>query len=284
MRSLAIPRDDNTANGDSALSSNTSGFRNTATGAGTLFGNTTGPANTAYGFKALTNNTSGGTNTANGYQALASNTTGTGNTAVGNGALDANTTGGNNIALGVAAGSSVTTANNVIAIGSAGADVSDSCYIDNIHGATIDPATALAVGVDASGKLGTTASSRRLKHDIKPMDKSSEALLALKPVTFHYKNDAKETPQFGLIAEEVAEVNHDLVVRDKKGEMLSVRYEAVNAMLLNEFLKEHRKVQQFEAALDAVNKRLKEQEAKIQRVSAQIEMGKAAPQMVGNQR
>lgn len=131
--------------------------------------------------------------------------------------------------MGAAAGANVTTASNVIRISvSIGQNVSGSCYIGNIHGETIHPATALFVGVDANGKLGTTASSRRFKHDIKPMDKSSEAILALKPATFHYKNDTRGTPQFGLIAEEVAEVNPDLVVHDKNGEILSVRYDQVN--------------------------------------------------------
>ena len=283
----------NTANGTFTLFNNTEGGSNTANGFEALFNNTTGPANTATGFEALFSNTIGGTNTANGYRALASNTTGVGNTAIGNGALDANITGDNNIALGVAAGTSVTSASNVIAIGSTGANVSDSCYIDNIHGATIDPGTTLAVGVDASGKLGTTVSSRRFKNDIKPMDKASEALLALKPVTFHYKSDTKATPQFGLIAEEVADANPDLVVLDKNGEVLSVRYEAVNAMLLNEFLKEHRKVQKQEAMIAQLNKdfratvaqlatRLDEQAAQLQKVSKQVEASKATPQVVNN--
>ncbi len=307
---LANTADENTATGAGALLNNTTGSQNTANGAFTLFNNTeggsnvangfealfnnsTGPANTATGFEALFSNTIGGTNTANGYRALASNTTGVGNTAIGNGALDANITGDNNIALGVAAGTSVTSASNVIAIGSTGANVSDSCYIDNIHGATIDPGTTLAVGVDASGKLGTTVSSRRFKNDIKPMDKASEALLALKPVTFHYKSDTKATPQFGLIAEEVADANPDLVVLDKNGEVLSVRYEAVNAMLLNEFLKEHRKVQKQEAMIAQLNKdfratvaqlatRLDEQAAQLQKVSKQVEASKATPQVVNN--
>ena len=290
----------NTANGAFTLFNNTEGGSNTANGFEALFNNTTGPANTASGYQALLSNTIGGTNTANGYRALASNTTGVGNTAIGNGALDANISGDNNIALGVAAGTSVITASNVIAIGSTGANVSDSCYIDNIHGATSDPGTTLAVGVDASGKLGTTVSSRRFKHDIKPIDKASEAILALKPMTFHYKSDTKGTPQFGLIAEEVAEVNQDLIVRDKKGEILSVRYDAVNAMLLNEFLKEHRKNQEqeatitqqrkdFEAAIaqqqkeiEALTATVKEQASQIHRVSAQLEASKPAPQVVGN--
>jgi endosialidase-like protein len=114
------------------------------------------------------------------------------------------------------------------------------------------------------------------------MDKTSEAILALKPVTFHYKTDNTNTPQFGLVAEEVAEVNSDLVVRDENGEIYTVRYDAVNAMLLNEFLKEHQKVQKLEAALAAVNERLKEQDAKIDKVNAKVELTKPAPQVVNN--
>jgi uncharacterized coiled-coil protein SlyX len=220
--------------------------------------------------------------------------------------------GNNNTALGVNAGTGVTTATNVICIGVniAGANVDNSCYVGNIFGQPIDPATAIAVGVDASGKLGTTVSSRRFKDDIKPMDKASETILALKPVTFHYKSDAKSTPCFGLIAEEVAQVNPDLVLRDKNGEILTVRYDAVNAMLLNEFLKEHRKVEEQdrrmheqEAAIaqfrstvakqdatiarqqqgmEAVTARLNEQAAQIQKVSAQISVSKPAPQLMSN--
>ena len=143
--------------------------------------------------------------------------------------------------------------------------------------------------IDQDGKLGTNSSSRRFKHDIKPMEKASEAILSLKPVTFHYKIDKKETPQFGLVAEEVAEVSPDLVVRDKQGEIYSVRYEAVNAMLLNEFLKEHRKNEQQEATIthqqeqiEALTATLKEQASQIQKVSAQIELSKSAPQTVLN--
>jgi len=198
--------------------------------------------------------------------------------------------------LGVNAGTGVTTATNVICIGVniAGANVDNSCYIGNIFGQPIDPATAIAVGVDASGKLGTTVSSRRFKHDIKAMDRASEALLALKPVTFHYKDDAKGTPQFGLIAEEVAEVNPDLVVRAKNGEILTVHYDAVNAMLLNEFLKEHRKVEQqdhriqeqdatiaqLRKEMETVVARLKEHDSEIQRVNGQLQMSIPAPQVV----
>jgi tRNA/tmRNA/rRNA uracil-C5-methylase (TrmA/RlmC/RlmD family) len=143
---------------------------------------------------------------------------------------------------------------------------------------------AVAVLIDSDGQLGTVSSSRRFKKEIKPMDTASEAILALNPVTFHYKSDKTNRPEFGLIAEEVAEINADLVRRDKNGEIYTVRYEAVNAMLLNEFLKEHRKVEKLEAALRAVNERLAEQEARIQRVSAQLEVSKSRPQTVLNER
>jgi hypothetical protein len=142
--------------------------------------------------------------------------------------------------VGFGAGMAVTTANNVIAIGHAGLNVNDSCFIGNIR----DRQTgndAVSVMIDSFGKLGTTVSSRRFKKEIKTMDKASEAILALKPVTFHYKTDNTNKPQFGLIAEEVAEVNPDLVVRDKNGEIYTVRYDAVNVMLLNEFLKRAQK-------------------------------------------
>ena len=153
-----------------------------------------------------------------------------------------------------------------------------------INGATASGGTA--VFIDANGQLGTMTSSARFKDNIKPMDKASESILALKPVTFRYKNeiDAKGIPQFGLVAEDVAKVNPDLIVRDKEGKPYSVRYEAVNAMLLNEFLKEHRKVEKLEAALRAVDQRLAEQDAKIQKVSAKLEVSKPAPQTVLNDR
>jgi len=135
------------------------------------------------------------------------------------------------------------------------------------------------------------SSSRRFKKEIKPMDKASEAILALKPVTFHYRSNGTGTPQFGLIAEEVAEINPDLVVRDDKGEIYTVRYDAVNAMLLNEFLKEHKKVAEQQATIAELTKEMKafvahakEQDSKIQRMSAQIDMSKAAPQVVATDR
>jgi hypothetical protein len=290
----------NTANGYQALNSNTSGFQNTAAGVRALFknttarantatgyqalsGNTTGDSNTANGFGALFSNTSGTQNTANGVAALLSNTTGANNTACGVAALKFNTLGSNNTALGTGAGTNVTTADNVICIGAPGDNMSDSCYIGNIFGATIDPGSATTVGVDSNGKLGTILSSKRFKEEIKPMDKASEALLALKPVTFHYKSDAKGTPQFGLIAEEVAEVNPNLVVRDGKGEIFTVRYDAVNAMLLNEFLKEHRKVEKLESKVAEQEKKIEALTSGLQRVSAQLEMSEPAPKAVLNQ-
>ena len=121
------------------------------------------------------------------------------------------------------------------------------------------------------------------------MDKASEAILALKPVTFEYKNDKKGTPQYGLIAEDVAEVNPNLVVRDKNGEILSVHYEQVWNMMLNEFLKEHKKVEEQQASISQLKSemqtmvaQLKEQAAQIQKVSAQLEVNKPAPQVVVN--
>jgi len=149
---------------------------------------------------------------------------------------------------------------------------------------------AIPVLIDSAGQLGTMSSSKRFKKDIKPMDRTSETILALKPVTFQYKNDAKDTPQFGLIAEEVAKVNPDLVVRDKNGEIYTVRYDAVNAMLLNEFLKEHRRVEQqeatiteqrkdFEAAITRLEKRIETLTAGLQKVSAQLEASRSAPKV-----
>src|SRR5205807_3603023 len=122
-------------------------------------------------------------------------------------------------------------------------------FISGIRGTTTANANAVPVVIDSAGQLGTVSSSRRFKDEIKPMDNSSEAILGLKPVTFHYKSDTQNTPQFGLIAEEVAKLNPNLVVRDENGEIYTVRYEAVNAMLLNEFLKEHGQVQQLKATV-----------------------------------
>jgi len=275
----------NTANGIGALLSNTTGSANTATGNFALAGNTTAGGNTANGASALVSNSIGASNTANGVQALASNTDGSGNTANGYQALLNNTTGGNNtaiglfalqnstgdsnIALGGDAGFNVTTASDVIAIGSPAANVSDSCFIAHIRGVPIND-DAVPVLIDGSGRLGTIASSRRFKRDIQPMDKASEAIRALKPVTFRYKNSKTDTPQFGLIAEEVANVNPDLVVRDENGEIYTVRYEAVNAMLLNEFLKEHRKVEEQQGTIAKLRSNAAKQEATISELKKDV--------------
>ena len=276
----------NTANGRLALHNNTTSNANTATGHGALFGNTTGSGNTANGAHALGNNTTGGHNTAlGGYAGY--NITGSYNTALGNDAGYFISGGSYNTALGVeagrhinggsyntavgfAAGSAVETANNVIAIGTnvSGENVSDTCYIGNIFGATSVLGTT--VYVNSRGKLGTIHSSRRFKDEIKPMEKASEAIHALKPVTFHYKSDKTGTPQFGLIAEEVAEINPDLVVRDENGEIYSVRYEAVNAMLLNEFLKAHRKNEEQEATITRMQEQIEALTAGLEKVSAHL--------------
>jgi hypothetical protein len=290
----------NTGNGYQALFGNTTGSQNTAIGTGALFTNTTGNGNTATGLAALAANTIGQSNTANGENALVANTNGSGNTAFGFGALNFNTTGHGNTALGDGAGGNVTTASNAICIGSNGANVNNSCFIGNIRGITTQNNDAVAVVIDSAGQLGTLSSSRRYKTDIKPMDKASESILALKPVSFRYKVHKDATPQFGLIAEQVAEVNPDLVVHDENGEIYTVRYDAVNAMLLNEFLKAHRKIEDqqatiadlkstvaqerkdLQATIAQLTARLDEQAAQIQKVSIQFEANKPSPQMVNN--
>ena len=264
----------NTAIGAGTLLTNTAD-RNTATGAAALLTNTTGTRNTANGALALLPNTIGFDNTGIGDSALGSNTTGSGNTAVGSIALANNTTGDGNIALGNFAGQNVVTANGVICIAETGADVSNSCFIGHIRGVTTINNDAVPVVVDSAGQLGTASSSKRFKKEIKAMDKASEAILALKPVSFHYKSDKANRPEFGPIAEEVAEVNPDLVVRDKKGEIYTVRYDAVNAMLLNEFLKEHRTVQELKATVATQRAKIAQQqnhfECKLVEEQKQIE-------------
>jgi uncharacterized coiled-coil protein SlyX len=303
----------NTGIGDRALFSNTIGGDNTANGATALFSNTVGSDNTANGATALLNNTVGNNNTADGAFALVNSISGHSNSAVGVNALSNNRSGSNNIAMGVFAGGNVVTGDNNVYIGSQGitdesntiriGDSQGQAFIAGIRGTTTTNANAIPVMVDSAGQLGTVSSSRRFKKQIEPMDKASEVLLALKPVTFRYKNDKSGTPQFGLIAEEVAEADPNLVVRDDQGEIYTVRYEAVNAMLLNEFLKQHRKAQEQEASIGELKstvarqeasmaqqqKRmevlmdvLKQQEAQIQNVSTQIEIAKPAPQVVLN--
>jgi uncharacterized coiled-coil protein SlyX len=297
-----------TAVGFQALANATTGIGNSGFGYGTLYNDTFGFQNTATGAFALFSDTEGINNTANGFNALFFNTTGTGNTAIGRGALANSTIGNFNTALGDSAGISVSSASNVISIGISGDNVDNSCFIGNIRDVTTNNADAINVVIDHAGQLGTVSSSRRFKHDIKPMDKASESILALKPVTFHYNTDKANRSQFGLIAEEVAEVNPDLVVRNKNGEIYTVRYDQVNAMLLNEFLKEHKRVEeqgcklesqgdviqaqqgtiaelksviaQQQKGMETLTAQLNEQSAQIQKVSAQVEMTKAAPKVV----
>ena len=283
----------NTANGSDALGSNTTGTGNTATGATALLKNTTGNNNTANGGGALFKNTTGNNNTANGYQAFSKNTAGNSNTAIGDGALQQNTNGSNNIALGSHAGFNLTTGSNNIDIGNQGdageanttrigtVGTQTATYVAGISGTAV---VGDAVVVDGNGQLGTVASSQRFKTEIRPMDKTSEAVLALKPVTFRYKKefDPNGIPRFGLVAEEVEKVDPDLVARDHQGKPYTVRYEAVNAMLLNEFLKEHRTVQGLKAVVAQQQKQIEALASGLEKVSAQVELSKPASQTVLN--
>jgi hypothetical protein len=297
--------DENTAFGAAALLFNTAGFQNTAVGAAALLNNNgfavdapnggPGSANTAVGARALSGNTSGGSNTANGAQALQDNTTGAANTAIGSFALFNNTTGNSNTALGNGAGQPITGSGNVCIGGgvSGEAGVDNSTYIRNVNTLLQN----FSAGVNdyvtvrlSDGRLGHTAlvSSQRYKHDIKPLATTSEALYALKPVSFRLKKqfDATQALGFGLIAEEVEKIDPALVYRNAKGQVESVRYEMVNAMLLNEFLKEHRKVENLEATVAQQHKDFEaavaELKGQIQKVSAQLELSKPAPQTVLN--
>ena len=331
----------NTATGSSALFSNTTGSGNTATNYLALKNNTTGNNNTAYGGAALWHNNGSG-NTAIGFlRSITAQPPTSTRPTVGE-RFERNTTGQSNIALGAAAGQNLTTGSNniyivvnavpeeeetansvpaaavsesnTIRIGNSSDEGQTDAFIAGISGDTV--AGGVGVIIDSSGHLGTVVSSERFKDEIKPMDKASEAILALKPVTFRYKHDLdpEGIPQFGLVAEQVEKVNPALVARDEQGKVYTVRYEAVNAMLLNEFLKQHRKVEEqgrklrelevmiaeqrksFQASItkleaivahqrkemEALTASLKEQAAQIQKVSDQLEVSKAAPQMVVN--
>ncbi len=280
----------NTGIGFSALFNNIEGGGNTAVGNNALFSNTTGSSNTALGSTALYNNTEGGINTAIGSQALYDNTTGTQNTAIGLQALSNNNTGNNNTANGYRAGLNVTGDGNVSigasVVGEAGVD--NTTWIRNVY-TTVQPVVGTDpdnVTVNSDGRLGRgNVSSRRYKHDIKPMDKASQVLYRLEPVSFRYKKeyDATQTLAFGLIAEDVARVDPDLVGRNPEGQPESVRYQQINAMLLNEFLKEHRKNEKQEATvalqqkeIAALSATVKEQAAQIQEVRAQLATARPA--------
>jgi len=274
----------NTAVGWLSLNTLDSGKFNTAIGAGTLIGNTANQ-NTATGAGALFNTFIGGNNTANGAFALFNNLQGGDNTAIGIGALSNNTTGSNNVALGSGAGASATTGSNNVYVGAGMQGVageSDACYVKSIFGQT--SATGIPVLINSNNKLGTTMSSKRFKKEIRPMDKASDSLLALKPVTFRYKEeiDPTGTTQFGLVAEQVEKVHPDLVVRDAERKPYSVRYDQVNAMLLNECLKAHSKMEEQEATIDHLKqelqataahqqKQIKALTAGLQKLSAELE-------------
>ena len=286
----------NTANGTSALFHNTTGSQNTATGVNALTNDTTGNANTANGVNTLFRNTTGGLNIATGVQALFNNTTGSNNNAIGFQALRANTTGSFNVAVGDEAGTGLAASvNHCIAIGAPGAGpfatLDDTCFIGSIFNEPVsDPSSQVPVYVDKFDNVGVfNTSSRKLKHDITPMNKASETLYQFKPVTFKFNSDWKGMTQYGLIAEEVAEVDPGLVVRGKDGEIIAVHYEQINNMLLNEFLKEHKKVEELQATvaqqqngMKVLTAQLKEQAAQIQKVSAQLELNKRAPRTIAN--
>jgi Chaperone of endosialidase len=306
---------DNTAEGTNALLSRTTGIQNTALGFNSLLNLTVGNNNTGVGLCTLVHdisgvqnvatgafslfNTNGSNNVGNGYQTLYNNVAGSNNTAIGfragfntnsnfnvaNGyqALYSNVAGSTNTAIGFRAGYNITNNGNVcIGAGVLGvAGEINTTRIKNVYGSV---AGARAVYVNAYNKIGTLASSRRYKEEIKPMDKASETLFGLKPVTFRYKKevDPAHALSFGLIAEEVAEISPDLITRDEDGEPQTVRYEAVNAMFLNEFLKEHRTVQRQQKEIDALKAELKEQKALIQKVSDKMELIRPAPQVANN--
>jgi hypothetical protein len=297
----------NTAEGEDALFNLTTGIGNTAMGFDALYSNTTGIENTANGYNALYRNTTGYYNTATGINALYHNILGNSNTANGFAALYS-TSGSHNIALGDSAGINLTTGSNNIDIGNKGVPAESNTiragkqgtqkttFIAGVSGVVV--AGGVGVIVDSTGHLGTIVSSARYKEAIKPMDNASEAILALKPVTFRYKHelDPDGIPQFGLVAEQVAKVNPDLVARDEQGKPYTVRYEEVNAMLLNEFLKEHRKVeeqssqiakqdcnvQKLEATVVQLQSALKAQAAQIQKVSDELATQAVAPRVVAN--
>jgi antitoxin component HigA of HigAB toxin-antitoxin module len=297
----------NTVVGWFALASNTAGINNTAVGTNALQANI-GNFNNAVGSSALNSNTTGLQNSAIGTSALGANTTGSANTAAGGAALFNSATGDDNTAVGFRAGFNLTNGSGNVYIGRGMEGVSgenNSCYIRSIFGQT--SANGIPVLINSANKLGTTVSSKRFKEDLKPMGKASEAIFALKPVAFRYKKeiDPAGTSQFGLVSEDVQQINPDLIVRDKEGKPYSVRYDQVNAMLLNEFLKEHRKIEaqqskidkqeatmtelksiiaQQQEGMEVLAMRLEEHGSQIQKVSAQIGVSKPAPQTVVNNR
>jgi hypothetical protein len=286
----------NTATGTAALELNTTGSFDNAVGAFALFNNIDGMHNTAVGYQALFANVSGLESTAIGDQALLNNNgnfnvaiggaalitnmTGNENTACGGGTL-VSTTGNDNTALGFQAGISATTGDGNVYIGAGMSGVAGEAnhtYVRNINSTSVNGMGTDTVTVNlTTGLLGHLSSSRRYKEEIRPMDKASEALYRLKPVTYRYKKeiDPSRSLEYGLVAEDVAQVDPNLAIRDGSGQIESVRFMAVNAMLLNEFLKARRQI-------DAQQKQIEALTAGLQKVSAQLEASKPAPQVVNN--
>jgi hypothetical protein len=294
---------DNTGVGFTALYSNETGNFNVAVGPDALKNNINGQLNTAMNVQALFLNTSGSQNVAVGMQTLLVNTTGNENTAVGTQALGFNATGIRNTALGTRAGQNLTTGDYNIDIGAQTKGVAGEsgttrigtapfhtrAFVAGIRGVTTENNDAVPVVIDSAGQLGTVSSSSRYKTDIQPIEQASESILALKPVTFRYKVHKDTMPNFGLIAEDVAKINPDLVIYDADGNPFTVRYDAVNAMFLNEFLKEHCVVQEQKATIAELKHGFAQQQKQIealtaglQKVSAQVELSKPAPQTVLN--
>lgn len=267
----------------------TEGSFNVANGAFALYHNNANN-NTAVGWSAMYGNMSGGNNVAIGFNAGYNLTTASNVTCLGAGAGMNHATGDNDLYLG---NPGVDAETGTVRLGT-GDGVHTRMFLAGVRGTTTGVPNAIPVYIDSLGQLGTTSSSLRFKHDITPMDEASDAILALKPVTFHYKSDKTNTAQFGLIAEEVAEVNPDLVVCDDKGEIYTVRYDAVNAMLLNEFLKEHREFEKQKVtitelksvaveqwrAIEILTAQVKKQAVQIRKVTAQFEMSSSTPKMV----
>ncbi len=289
----------NTATGFSALYHNVGGIGNVASGINALYINADGNFNTASGVNALYNNSAGHDNTASGYAALGANIDGNNNTAIGDSALLNKANGSFNVAVGQDAGFDLAAGDGNVYIGAGMSGIAaeaNHTYIRNIKDTSVSGLNADFVTVNLNtGLLGHSSSSRRYKEDIQPMENASETLYRLKPVSYRYKKeiDSMQSPAFGLIAEEVAAVNPALVACNAEGEPESVHYEMVNAMLLNEFLKEHRKVQERDRKISeqettitvlkkemaTVVAHLEEQDLKIQKVSDQLKMDKAAPQV-----
>jgi hypothetical protein len=275
----------NTAVGASALQNNSNGNYNTAVGSSTLISNTTGSSNTAFGEGSMLANSTGSNNTAIGFQSMPSESvatgnvaigfqsmlgaTGSGNTAIGSGSLT-NTAGRNNIAIGNTAGNSLNTGNDNIDVGNAGTALDSglirigtlgtqsATYIAGISGVNITGGAAVVI--NGAGQLGVVASSQRYKEDIHPMADASDRLLDLQPVTFRYKQaspDGSQPLQYGLIAEQVAKVYPELAVYGRDGQVETLQYQQLPAMLLNEIQKQQKMIQELQTRIATLEHELK---------------------------